>query len=749
MRSQSSGWIFLCVVCFSNVTAQAASGQRSARAAAASPVQELRKISVTATRGEREIDSIAGAVTVIDEEQIQRQLATDIKDLIRYEPGISVANSAARFGLAGFNIRGIDGNRVLIRIDDVRMSDAFSIGSFSDARRNLIDLDAIRQVEIIRGAASALYGSDAIGGVVSFVLKDPTDFLRDGRNTDFAMRSGYQSDDEGWFSGGRAAFGNQTVNGLVLYTHRAGHETDNKGEIGTLDRTRTEPNPQDYDSDSVLAKFGWNPHDNNRLKLTIEADRSAVDTNALSGVGVSGTVNTQSLRGDDEQQRARVSIGHEILAETAMFDSLNWLVYTQQTEIEQRTAEQRFTTTTGPASTLRRARKFDFDQSLVGGELIAHKDVALGSSEHRLTYGLDAVVTNTEQMRNGVQTTLATGVQTSNIAPDNFPVRDFPRTETRQYAVFAQDEIAFDDGAWLLVPGVRVDRYELDPQPDAIFIADNPGVAVTAIEETSVSPKLGLIRTFGDHLSAFAQYGRGFRAPPYGDANIGFTNLAFGYTAIANPDLQPETSDGYEVGLRGDFDAGYFEVAGFNNRYDDLIESLVPIGVVGGLQVYQSQNVAEARIYGVELRGGLDLATLSSGLAGWSVKSSVAWARGTNEVTDQPLNSVDPLKGVLGIAYEPADGVWGVELIGTAVDRKSQVNQSTGFLFVPPGYVTLDLLLHADIGERLRINAGIFNLTDRKYWDWTDVRGRAATDTTVDRATRPGLNASASATLRF
>lgn len=716
---------------------------------AAVPVKELSKISVSATRGPRELDSVAGTVTVKTSEEIERELAADIRDLIRYEPGISVSNSPARFGLAGFNIRGIDGNRVLVRIDDVRMADAFAIGSFSDARRNLVDLETLKSVEIVRGAASALYGSDALGGVVSFVTKDPLDYLEPGKSIAAVVRSGYQSDDEGWFAGGTLALGDEGFSGLLQYTRREGHETDNQGSVSAPDRTRTAPNPQDRDSDSVLAKVIWNPNESNSLRLSLEADRGDVFSNVLSSVGVASGINTVSMRGQDRQERTRVALSHDWRVDATAFDALEWRVYVQDSEVTQRTLEQRYSVAAGSAATVLRDRKFTYEQSLRGVEAVLHKAFTAGSSEQLLTYGVEATWTDTEQMRNGVQTALTTGVQTSTIVPDVFPVRDFPKTRTRQLAAYVQDEISFADGVWTVVPGVRIDSYDLDARPDAIFIADNPAVTTSDIDETSVTPKLGIVRTLGEHYSAFAQYSRGFRAPPYNDVNIGFTNLAFGYTAIANPDLKPETSNGYEIGLRGGAGDSYFALSAYYNEYDDFIESLSFVGIQGGLQVFQSRNLSEATIYGAELRSGLALNSLASALEAWRVKFSAAYARGKNRVTDAPLNSVDPLKAVLGIAFEPQGGRWGVELAGTAVRRKSQVDQSTGPAFIPPGYFTLDLLAHADIGERLRINAGVFNLTDKKYWDWTDVRGRPAGDAVIERFTRSGLNASASATVRF
>lgn len=437
-----------------------------------------------------------------------------------------------------------------------------------------------------------------------------------------------------------------------------------------------------------------------------------------------------------------MSLEHQVDLETAMFDSFEWRIYGQKSDTEQRTLEQRFSVAAGPAAAVERDRMFDFEQRHMGIEAIAHKDIDLGSALHRLTYGIDARETNTEQLRNGTARTLATGAITSNIAPDNFPVRDFPETDTRELALFVQDEISLGE-RWAIIPGVRFDSYRLDAKPDAIFLADNPDVVTADIDETSVSPKLGFIAAVTDEFSLYGNYSRGFRAAPYNDVNIGFTNLAFGYTAIANKDLQPETSNGYEVGARGAFANGFYTVSTFYNDYDDFIESLGQVGTLNGLIVFQSRNVTSARIYGAEAQVGVTFAE------NWSVKSSVAWARGDNRETDEPLNSVNPLKGVLGIGFDESQGRWGVELVGTAVRRKNDLDESAATQFVTPGYVTLDALAYANFMDSLRLNFGVFNLLDRKHWEWSDVRGRPANDPLIDRYSRPGVNARVSATYRF
>lgn len=139
------------------------------------------------------------------------------------------------------------------------------------------------------------------------------------------------------------------------------------------------------------------------------------------------------------------------------------------------------------------------------------------------------------------------------------------------------------------------------------------------------------------------------------------------------------------------------------------------------------------------------------GVGGQAVAGAI-WRRlrtREDRTDDVALNSVDPLKGVVGLSYEPRNASWGVELIATAVARKRHVDESASSQFTPSGHATFDLLAHFDIAERVRVNVGAFNLADEKYWEWSDVRGRPAGDAAIDRYTQPGLNASASASIRF
>ena len=148
-----------------------------AEARSGSGSEDIETITVVGTKVERSLAEVANTISVIAAERIERELSGDIKELVRYEPGVSVNSDAARFGPSGFNIRGVEGNRVAITVDGVPVLKGFSIGSFANSGRTPVDLALLQRVELLRGPASALYGSDALAGVVAFTTRDPEDLF--------------------------------------------------------------------------------------------------------------------------------------------------------------------------------------------------------------------------------------------------------------------------------------------------------------------------------------------------------------------------------------------------------------------------------------------------------------------------------------------------------------------------------------------------------------------------------------------
>ncbi|QJD66721.1 TonB-dependent hemoglobin/transferrin/lactoferrin family receptor [Xanthomonas campestris pv. badrii] len=706
---------------------------------AAREVHDFDRLQVTATRTQRALVDVPATVDVIDREQLDNQLVRELKDLFRYTPGVSVTSTSGRFtGTNGIRIRGLDGNRVAILVDNVPVSDTFAFGSYLNANRNFVDLETLKRVEVVRGPASSLYGSDALGGVVAFVTKDPADYLREDKRSYVGLKFGYEGDWNGLFAGATGAFGGERWSGMVAVAHRQGQETQNQGDNRSRDATRTAANPQTVDGRSVLTKLVYAPSAQQRFKLTVEGNEDYGSIEALSSIDTRSptpSLRVLSQQGRDHQTRARVSLRHELDAlDAALADDLQWLLYRQDSESLQRTNELRGNAT-------RRHNEHSFDQRVYGLLVNAHKVIATDALQHDITYGLDATWTDTRAKRDGYSLTLANGAISNRVGQDVFPVRDFPKSETTKLGLYAQDEIGLLDGRLSLTPGVRVDYFRLSPQMDDIFREDNPGVAVATIDQTQVSPKFGAVWRFSDTWSAYANYAHGFRAPPYNDVNIGFTNLQSRYTAIANPDLKAETSRGGEVGLRFNDAVGYLGLAVYYTDYRNFIESNAPAGTnADGFLVFQSRNVDDVVIKGAEARGGLDLGVLA-GWQGWSLNSAVAYSEGDNRTDNTPLNSVDPLRGTLGLAFDGTQ--WGAELIGTFVARKRRPQLDS--YYTPAGYATLDLMGHWEFAPGAKLTAGIFNLADRRYVDWNTLpNGTLASSTVVDRFTAAGRTASVS-----
>ena len=694
-------------------------------------------ITVVATRTERPLDAVAATVSVKTAEQIEAELARDIADLVRFEPGVGVAGTGSRFGLAGFRIRGIGGNRVLTLIDGVRVPDEFSFGPFLSARRDLVDIDSLHRAEIARGPVSALWGSDALGGVVSFTTKHPRDRL--GPNDAFAaaFKGGHSGADGSTVGTVDLAAARGSLSAMLLYTRRSGQETDTAGTVAGTGAAREKPDPQKTTLDNVVAKVVFSPSQRHRLSLGVDLYANDTTSEILSDYGsvVFGTT-VNSRDADDARERQRTSLAYRYAGPLAVADRIDLTLYRQSGETTQRTLEER--TTRSRAMQTRRRDSF-YEQRIDGMAVQFGKRFATGGIGHALTYGAEHFVTRNVGLRDG-GTFDAAGRPVREFSP--LPTRDFPLTEVAQTALFAQDEIELLGGALSLSPGLRFDRFEADAEPDSIYLSGNPGSATPEdYGDSEVTAKIGAVYRFNPTFSAYAGYSEGFRAPPYDDVNVGFSNFLGGYKTIANPGLESERSRGLEIGARYAGDVLELRWALFRNDYEDFIESLAlaprflgsgGIDPADGLRTFQSVNRASVRIQGSELGG---TAIFGSGISG---RLALAYADGEDRAIGAPLSSVDPLTAVLGIGYDA--GRWGGELVCTLVQGKdaADIDPADGRP-ATAGYGIVDLLAHIELGSRARVHAGLFNLTDKTYVHWADTAGIGADS--MGRFTQPGRNA--------
>ncbi len=693
--------------------------------------EPIEQIVVVAHKDERSIRDVAANVTVLSRADLFGELATSIGDVFRYVPGVDNEAAGTRFGAESINIRGIGGNRVAILVDGVPLTDQFDTGSFSNATRDFIDAGLVQDIEVLHGPASALYGSSAIGGVVAVRTPDPADIARGGRGGDILAT--WRGADNSAHGQAMVALGDTARGILAGYSWRDGEQAGSAAAPDELD-TRV------YTRGTALLKFVTD----NRWGHTIRASAIRQEGHTLSDLnsmlGSGRYRSTTALEGDDRQRLTVVNLALQFGAPGGWTDNGIVRAFWEQSEIDQDTLDERAAART-PVSI---DRHFSFDQEIRGLEANLWKTLETGVVSHRLGFGLEYRDRRTAEYRDGLSTDLATGSRTNVLLGEVFPLRDFPVSDTTETAAFIEDTMSLGDD-WTVIAALRADRFVLSPAVDAMYLADYPDYVTTSLDESDVSPKLGVIYGVSPGVDVYVQYSHGFRAPPYSDANVSLELPIFRVRAVPNPELQSESSDGIDIGVRWHGVRSSARISAFRTRYDNFIETKVNLGLDpdSGYTLFQSQNIADTTIEGIE--------------AGWRTRfgaheqfgldGSAYFARGDNGVTGEPINSVGPAQGVVGLAWLSRDESRELRLKGTFTDAYDRLDESRGELFKPAGYAVFDLYVTQKIGNNAIVRAGLHNLTDRTYWNWADVRGMAPDDPMIPYLARPGRSASVSLNL--
>jgi hemoglobin/transferrin/lactoferrin receptor protein len=728
---------------------------------AAGGALNLQQVTISATRNEQNISSVPSTVTVQEREELDRQNVNTIRELVRYEPNVSVGGAGGRSSNSGYNIRGIDGDRILTQVDGVEVPDNFFNGPYAKTRRNYVDPEIVKRVEILRGPASALYGSSAIGGAVSYFTLDPDDIIKPGQDVGARLKTGYSSADDSWLTSGTVAGRVQDVDGLLHLSQRNGHEMESYDGNNATGLARTGANPEDARTTNVLAKLGWNYGDDNRLGLTYEKYKDDRDVNLMNAVGGPFTGGRgfnfyRARSGNDTITRERFGIENRFALDSPIADQIKTSLNYQVAKTDQSTAEiyQPSRRVLRTRETLYEEKQWVFDAQL-------DKAFNIGETDHQVTYGTTLKQQKVTGSREGAATCLAVGGgctaigAPSPIASDSVKkASDFPDPTINTYSLFAQDQITWDK--WTFLPAVRYDYTQLKPKLTDEFLntVDPTRIYAHSDKEKTwhrVTPKFGLTYALTDQYTWFGQYAEGFRTPSAKALYGRFENLQQGYTVEPNPNLKPESSKGVETGIRGNFDSGSFDIAVFYNKYRDFIDE--DASVAGGTaQQFEANNIKHATIKGIEAKGRLNLDAFGAP-QGLYTQGSVGYTYGRNDDNGEPLNSVNPLKGVFGLGYEQEQ--YGALVSWTLVKKQDRVDSttfhapdgSTGAPFKTPGFGIVDLTGFYKVTKDVTINGGLYNLTDKKYWNWDDVRsydgvGEAGVTApaNLDRLTQPGRN---------
>lgn len=686
--------------------------------------ERVEEVLVTSTFLPRRQDEIAGTVSVVGLEQIERQLIEDLNEVTRLQPGVTM-DTAARGGNQGFAIRGIGGNRVLTVIDGIRSSDIYAAGP-SSYGKDAFEMDDLRAVEIIRGPASVLYGADAMGGAIILRSKDPRDYLEEGQNSVLSVRNSASSVNDMLKTGVSYAFQNGDIGSVMQITMRDFKELESPNAVKL--------NPQDGESVALLWKSVWQASEAHTLHLIIDSWEEEIGTRIDSELNTS----IQQSDGIDSTDRLRLSLKHSWTASLPFADQIETQLHWQRSEGEQRTQQLRtsyaFINPRNPqtfgGTQAQRYSDFEFNQDTSSAGLTLIKTFENETLQHAMVYGLSAERTNTARPRQRCDIQISSGDVACAIpsypfaSPEVFPNKTFPDTATTRTGIYWQDEISVGDSALRLIPGLRYDAYEMNPHTDALVngggdISNFGGYEIVAVKENHASFNFGALYDITPRTTAFVQVAEGYRPPNFDESNQAFVNLGHGYATVPNPELEAESSLGIEAGLRSEFARGNLSLALYHNDYDNFIESQM-VGQANGISLFQDSNIGEVEIYGAELNASWRLSQT------WQLRSAIAWSHGEDMISRAPLDSVSPLTAVISTRFDADSGRWGTQTLLTLAgnqDRVSAPDRVTG-----DAYALVDLVAYLNIGANTELRGGVFNLFDADYATWNSLKGLSAQD---------------------
>ncbi len=640
------------------------------------------QIVVTPGRQEQLSGDAPAPITVFDRETIEMIQPEKMADLFKTIPGVEIEGEGPFRGIPV--IRGLTSNRVLILVDGQRLNNARESTNFAGIQPALVNLAEVERIEVLRGPASVQYGSDAIGGVVNIITRQPNLGEQEFKVTgDVAYEYGTTSDSQQ----GRAAV-TGTGKGFSFYLG-ASHETVD--DYTAADGASEDPRYSSYvRDDNTVPNSGMEQSNfNGGLKfLTGEQGVLRIDAEVVrtKDVGFPGfDLETSGIEFTFPNfDRDKLGVAWSSGPVWGLSD-ISLSTYYQAINKES-------------------ASVFDFpgffSDSFTQSEIDSfgfNAQSIADAGSHHLTFGVDFYDDNVDD----------TALSTTCFGPFCLPPSTevaVPKSEQIGFGAYIQDGWAIGDAVTLQL-GLRGDTFSFVSEDDP----DYPGEPFD-VTDSAVSGNVGVIWSVTDHVNLTALVARGFRTPNLQERS--FTGLATNGEAfiLQNPDLDSESSWNYEIGTKVRYDR---YSGGFHIFYNDLTDfiTLEFLGVVDpdlGIELAQFANIEKATIWGVEL----DLEAILTN--SWTAFGSIAYIEGDNNITSEPLPSIPPLKVILGVRYQR--NTWWTEANLRFLDRQTRLPESDPFFETgTAGFTVYDLRGGYDFNFGIGVLIALENITDKLY----------------------------------
>ena len=703
------------------------------------------KISVTGTKSPREIKNVPSAVNVIDKKTIDSQGMKDLKSLLKYDPAVEIKTQTAGsyyggYGQGNVNIGGMESNRVLMMRDNVNLPKRYEFSS-SLGRADYVDLNTLKSVEILKGPASTLYGSDALGGVITYRSLYPEDLLNANETFKVEIPAIYDGSDNTVQGAIRVAVRDEDsdIEGVVVLSKSTGEELNAKADKKYI-------NENENSKQSIYTNIVKNINEYTRLNLIYEnVDKESETISKKDNLSSSYS----GVKEDRDITRSMLNLGYEYdnADSSKFFNYAKINLFSQQSDfsddsiIDYASSVSRRTGALTPA--YKKLNDDDLEDEKKGINLQLKSEITSGGLTNKFTYGID--YSDTFNSKSNKDTEIRSGTTTIN------SIKHTPDSDTEEYGIYVQNEMTWENYENVeLIAGLRYDHYSLSSTNDADYknTMDGRGKTDTPanIDDSSLNPHLSLLYKLTPEVTAYGKYSRAFRAPTYAEVNNAHGNIFHGYYVLNNPDLESETSDNYEVGIKGDYPKFDFSLVSFISKIDNKIDGYKEITTPGAgndciaitgrpCQVLQHQNLDEAEIWGLEWTSEYNF---NENKEGFSLLGSFAYTYGDDTSTseDKALLSINPFKAILGLKYTAKNNKWTSELLNTYVGTARTPEEYDDNPH--SSYSVVDFNNNFNVNERLGLDFGIYNLFDKKYYNYSTVRTQDASDTNIERFAEAG-----------
>jgi len=599
------------------------------------------------------------SVSIVNEAEIQRRQAGTLDEVFRGMPSVTVAQDKDQPGGA-INIRGLqDFGRVAVTVDGARQN--FQMSKHNGESLIFVEPELLKSVTVVRGPVANIYGSGAIGGVVAFETKDARDLLDPGQFAGGMLRSGYETNGDGWFMSGTGAMQYDAFDAIanVTYRDRGNYKNGNGDTVAG----------SGYDILSGFAKMGWRPAEGHEIKVSyMGTDDQWIDTTSATkrDSRLTGNIGVVRYTFDDPNSE--------------LWD-LSASGYVSTTVLDQRTANG---VNTGALR--------DFDLTTMGFDVHNTTRFETGFVTHALTYGGDFVNDHVKSQD-----------------PTGSGAFYTPGGKRDAYGAFIQDKMGFTPWLELIAAG-RYDGYELrGTDLGTMKKVNNSGDRFSPKVTLAVKPLQWIL----DGFQVYGTFAEGYRAPSVTETLIsGLHPAPAQFPFLPNPNLKPETAQTIEFGVNFKYDNLFTEgdalrikSAIFQNDVDDLIsiDMVSPFPFPFG--TYQYVNVNRARIKGFEFEGMYDAGFMFAGLSGQIM-------RGKDRDSHDWLDSIpaDQITGTLGFRF--LDEALEVGTDVTAVAKQHRVSDPS---LRSDAYTLLDLFVGYRINRDVRVDVRFNNLLDENY----------------------------------